>query len=191
MVYPVALGPLAQWSELAAHTRLVAGSSPAGPTTPTPRDRAPFAEWTRSRVLGLASVQCSVQSGRSQPGTAWHNVAQPAGAKTSVRGAVAAHRAMPNPVHVGSGEPNRRGSQRPADGGAPARRCRVSAERVRTHDRGVVGRYSPRQVWGVIPRTGLRRGAPDRAGGTRNHSMTTAVPLAATIIMPLFAPSTS
>src|SRR5579863_8569458 len=26
-------GPVAQWSELAAHNRLVAGSSPAGPTT--------------------------------------------------------------------------------------------------------------------------------------------------------------
>jgi hypothetical protein len=27
------IGPVAQWSELAAHNRLVAGSSPAGPTT--------------------------------------------------------------------------------------------------------------------------------------------------------------
>jgi hypothetical protein len=26
------LGPVAQWSELTAHNRLVAGSSPAGPT---------------------------------------------------------------------------------------------------------------------------------------------------------------
>jgi hypothetical protein len=32
MVYTDGPGPLAQWSELAAHTRSVAGSSPAGPT---------------------------------------------------------------------------------------------------------------------------------------------------------------
>lgn len=34
MVYTGGPGPLAQWSELAAHTRSVAGSSPAGPTIP-------------------------------------------------------------------------------------------------------------------------------------------------------------
>ena len=38
---PVALGPVAQWLELAAHNGLVAGSNPAGPTTQSPTFRPP------------------------------------------------------------------------------------------------------------------------------------------------------
>jgi hypothetical protein len=42
--YADEVGPVAQWLEPAAHNRLVVGSSPTGPTTPTPLVRRSFSE---------------------------------------------------------------------------------------------------------------------------------------------------
>jgi hypothetical protein len=64
VVYTFARGPLAQWSELAAHTRSVAGSSPAGPTTRDARERArkrPF-DATRKSEVGRYAVWLTVRT---------------------------------------------------------------------------------------------------------------------------------
>ena len=48
------IGPVAQWSELAAHNRLVAGWSPAGPTTQNQKD---LDELTGLRLFLLADYR--------------------------------------------------------------------------------------------------------------------------------------
>src|SRR3954454_2769589 len=57
---PLAAGPVAQWLEPAAHNGLVAGSSPAGPTTLRPSGyawRSHAGPDGRSVVSGVAGAQ--------------------------------------------------------------------------------------------------------------------------------------
>ena len=53
---PARIGPVAQWSELAAHNRLVGGSSPPGPTTHS-RPMGDFPVFRGKRPIGGAPAQ--------------------------------------------------------------------------------------------------------------------------------------
>ena len=66
-------------ASLATCDFVVAGSSPAGPTTQTHEFGLETVVLTRFRSQGGASVQCGVQSGWSwsRAGATWHNLAQP------------------------------------------------------------------------------------------------------------------
>ncbi len=60
------LGPVAQWSELAAHNRLVGGSSPPGPTT-QPRAGGDFLRKREKPAIGglSSATKVSVRAGGS------------------------------------------------------------------------------------------------------------------------------
>jgi hypothetical protein len=149
-------GPLAQWSELAAHTRLVAGSSPAGPIFPRvcsgsgPERPASAKAGQEPRVWPtFADSPLCVAGGRERPSEAPIGPGRPrcTGTGTDTHSAPAAMRSA---FATGKRSSSRRNSS-----SRPCRRCPSSGRRSCAASAHAQGR-----VRGVAPQ-GSREAGPD------------------------------